>query len=184
MKILTITAFYPPHHSGGYELRCYDVLGGLRKRGHDVVVLTNHCQNPTCSMHQGETGIHRTLHLRLQTTSVVIQILWDTKDLRFINSLMENYKPDLVYLWHIQNLSNTILPYFSSKNTPIVFDEGGSSLDYLARIQKRGIYFFKNDHNSFLKKRLKGAIYASAIWFSGNLIQPDWGWPQKMHIYF
>jgi pyruvate ferredoxin oxidoreductase alpha subunit len=31
---------YPPHHYGGYELSCLDVVERLRQRGHDVTVLT------------------------------------------------------------------------------------------------------------------------------------------------
>lgn len=184
MRILAITAFYPPHHSGGYELRCQDVLKGLIKRGHQVAILTNRCPNSNCSIHPGETGIHRALHLRLEKTPVFTQIHWDQKDLRTIDRFIQNFAPDLIYLWHIQNLSNALLPYFSTKNIPIVYDEGGSGLDYLCRVQKRGIYFYKNHSDSFLKKWLKRSIYQTARLVSGNLIQPDWDWPQSIQVYF
>ena len=41
MKILVVTNLYPPHHVGGYELGCRDVVEKLRARGHTVRVLTD-----------------------------------------------------------------------------------------------------------------------------------------------
>src|SRR4051812_26140788 len=38
-RILTITSWYPPHHFGGYELSCFDVMTRLVERGHEVRVL-------------------------------------------------------------------------------------------------------------------------------------------------
>src|SRR5207237_676113 len=35
-----ITSMYPPHHYGGYELSCRDVVDRLRARGHKITVLT------------------------------------------------------------------------------------------------------------------------------------------------
>src|SRR5437868_9212139 len=41
MKVLVLTNMYPPHHYGGYELSCRDVMDRFRARGHDVTVLTS-----------------------------------------------------------------------------------------------------------------------------------------------
>ena len=38
-RILTVTNWYPPHHRGGYELNCADVMTRLAARGHEVEVL-------------------------------------------------------------------------------------------------------------------------------------------------
>src|SRR5689334_18203235 len=38
-RILTITSWYPPHHFGGYELYCFDVMTRWVERGHDERVL-------------------------------------------------------------------------------------------------------------------------------------------------
>ena len=40
-KTLLITSMYPPHHYGGYELSCQDVVERWRARGHDITVLTS-----------------------------------------------------------------------------------------------------------------------------------------------
>src|SRR5205814_2147938 len=36
MKILVVTNLYPPHHQGGYELRCAQVIEYLQRQGHNV----------------------------------------------------------------------------------------------------------------------------------------------------
>ena len=40
LSILVVTNMYPPHHYGGYELSCWDVMRRLQTRGHWVIVLT------------------------------------------------------------------------------------------------------------------------------------------------
>lgn len=41
MRILFVCNHYPPRHFGGYEELCQDVAIGLRRRGHQVTVLTS-----------------------------------------------------------------------------------------------------------------------------------------------
>ena len=65
MRILVISNFYPPHHIGGYELGCRDVVGELRARGHDVRVLTS---TYGVTGREANEGIYRWLK-----TSFVIQ---------------------------------------------------------------------------------------------------------------
>src|SRR4051794_6519676 len=40
MRILVISNIYPPYYLGGYELACAEVVDALRRRGHQVTVLT------------------------------------------------------------------------------------------------------------------------------------------------
>ena len=41
MRILVITNLYPPLYLGGYELKCRLHVEELKRRGHDVLVLTS-----------------------------------------------------------------------------------------------------------------------------------------------
>jgi glycosyltransferase involved in cell wall biosynthesis len=41
VRVLCVGHRYPPHHAGGYELQCASVVRALRRRGHDVHVLTS-----------------------------------------------------------------------------------------------------------------------------------------------
>jgi glycosyltransferase involved in cell wall biosynthesis len=63
MKILVVTNFYPPHHIGGYELGCRDVVEKLRARGHTLRVLTSSFRHRDISDPPGETEVERSLQL-------------------------------------------------------------------------------------------------------------------------
>lgn len=41
MKILIVTNLFPPHVLGGYEILCHQVVQELKKRGHEITVLTS-----------------------------------------------------------------------------------------------------------------------------------------------
>jgi len=184
MRILAITAFYPPNHTGGYELRCRDVIEGLRHKGHDICLVTNQVMNINARQLNDEQWVHRILCLKSEGMNVFSIIRADIKELQKIEKIIENYKPDLLYLWHMQNFSDAILPYLGKHKLPIVYDEGGSSLIFYTRLQKRGLYFYKNEQDSVLKRWLKQGIKAYAGMVSGGRIVPDWEWPVKMGVYF
>lgn len=184
MKILTFTAFYPPHHMGGYELRCRDVLEGLRHAGHEILLITNSCTIQDCQEHINEPWISRILNLQPEGENFLDRIQFDNAELTKIQQTITNFKPDLIYLWHLQNLSDAILPFLASQSLPMVYDEGGSEMIYFSRLQKRGLYFYKNEQDSTIKKWLKCAIKAYASIVSRGKIVPDWEWPEQMRIYF
>lgn len=184
MKILVITAFYPPHHGGGFGLRCADVVNGLRVRGHAVRVLTNRCLVAGCNAHEKDGFTLRELDLRPKGEKPLQQIFFDRHELRKLKKVIDQVQPDLIYLWHLQNLSNAILPYLTNLSVPLVFDDGGSELIYLSRLQKRGLYFYRNDNDPALKRWLKQLVKRFARTVSGGMIRPDWEWPQDMRVYF
>jgi len=184
MKIIVITAFYPPFHHGGYELRCKDVLDGLHKKGHEICMITNQVASKISSEEKEPFSVLRVLSLKSSGGNVFSRIHSDKQDLKKIEKIIESFQPDLIYLWHMQNLSDPILPYLAGKYLPIVYDEGGTGLIYFARLQKRGLYFYKNDLDSFLKRWLKQGIKKYAHLISGGRILPDWDWPLQMRVYF
>ncbi len=79
MKILVITAFYPPHHGGGFGLRCADVVNGLRVKGHAVHVLTNRCLVAGCNVHENDGFTLRELDLRPEGENPLQQIIFDRR---------------------------------------------------------------------------------------------------------
>src|SRR5579884_1554332 len=46
MSVLALINMYPPHHLGGYELSCWDVVQRWRRSGHRVSVLTTTMRVP------------------------------------------------------------------------------------------------------------------------------------------
>ena len=183
MRILAITAFYPPHHQGGYELRCKDVLEGLQQKGHVICVITNQVA-PEISSEEEPFYVLRVLSLKSSGGNVFRRIHSDKQDLKKIEKIIDSFRPDLLYLWHMQNLSDAILPFLASLGIPLVHDEGGSEMIYLSRLQKRGLYFFKNARDSAIKRCIKHGIKKYATLISGGRIVPDWDWPEHMWMYF
>ena len=184
MKILAFTAFYPPHHQGGYELRCKDVLEGLQHEGHEILLLTNCCLDPDCQEHKNEPTVERVLKLQQTQANVFSRIWSDNIELIKIQKTIRSFQPDLLYTWHLQNLSDAILPFLASLSIPLVHDEGGSEMIYLSRLQKRGLYFYKIEQDSAIKRWLKQGIKKYATFISGERIVPDWEWPANMNVYF
>jgi glycogen synthase len=137
MKLLAIIDSYPPHHSGGYELRCRDVLDRLAMRGHDIVVITTFYMKCTDTDKSKRQRIHRVLHTKANAASIWKRILNDARDMRSINRITQAFKPDIAYLWHVVNLSDAIIPYFCDRQIPIVFDEGGTGLIHFTKVMKR-----------------------------------------------
>lgn len=184
MKILAITAFFPPCHKGGYELRCKDVLQGLRQAGHEILLLTNRCTPPDCRDKNDASWVFRILELKQIQANVFSRIWSDNIELIKIQKTVRSFQPDLLYTWHLQNLSDAVLPFLASLGIPLVHDEGGSEMIYLSRLQKRGLYFYKNEQDSAIKRWLKQGIKKYATFLSGGRIVPDWSWPEHMWIYF
>ena len=182
--ILFITAYYPPHHGGGFGLRCRDVAEGLRRRGHSLTILTNRCALRGCCEHQSEERTLRLLALRPAGDNPLRQILFDRRELLQVERVIRQVQPRVIYLWHMQNLSNAILPFLAGQPTPLILDDGGSELIYLSRLQKRGLYFYKNAGEPRLKTWLKRLVKTGARLVSGGRIVPDWQWPEGMRVLF
>ena len=76
-----MTASYPPHQIGGYEIRCKDVVDNLVKRGHDVLILSSRCTIQKCEIHNDKHSIKRVLHQKDEARNIFFQIHNDIKDL-------------------------------------------------------------------------------------------------------
>jgi glycosyltransferase involved in cell wall biosynthesis len=105
-----VIARYPPHHLGGYELRCRDVARELARRGHDVTVLTSRTGARGTSMDEG-VRVVRELHLhpdgingRLETLGFLFATASDCRRLR-----RAARTADVVSYWHQSGLTSALL---------------------------------------------------------------------------
>jgi glycogen(starch) synthase len=183
MKLLVITAFYPPYHIGGYEMRCKDVVDGLSE-SHTIEIITTKSSDGQCRPDTNGRNVFRVLHQRLTEGFLLRQFFNDVKDIKKIDRKIKEFQPDIVYVWAIQNLSNALFPYLVNFHPNIVYDEGGGGLIYLYKIYKRGMYFYVNEKDNFLRKFLKELIYVLARILSGNLIFPAVNFLGNTHVYF
>jgi glycosyltransferase involved in cell wall biosynthesis len=95
MKILVVTNLYPPHHVGGYELGCRDVVDKLRQRGHEIQVLTGDFKNSVAENPLAESHVTRTLHF----ISGPLTQNKRTECAKLVQAL-KNFQPDVVYFWN------------------------------------------------------------------------------------
>lgn len=184
MKILTITYGYPPFHKGGYEIRCRDVMERIKQKGHEVLILTTRHPSNRKAIKTDEPGIFRVMHHKFEPQSFFQRVVNDIKDTRFLKKTIEEFQPDVIYLWQIATLSNMIIPFCSTLNVPLYRDVADVGLLYDAKVQKQGLYFQPQPDDPKLKRVLREIVYKAIKLLSGNLLQPRWDWPVKMKINF
>jgi glycosyltransferase involved in cell wall biosynthesis len=110
VNILFITNLYPPHHLGGYELRCHDVVTKLEKRGHRVTMLTSTygLERPVV-----ENSVHRVLALESDThhyqPASLLRLRKDNRrNLGYLRQALADFQPDVIFIWGMWNLSKLI----------------------------------------------------------------------------
>ena len=97
MKILVVTNYYPPHHVGGYELGCRDVVEKLRARGHTLRVLTGGFRHRDIADSTGETGVERILNLCAGPGDPPHD---KRAECAKFSAALRRFAPDIVYFWN------------------------------------------------------------------------------------
>jgi glycogen synthase len=180
LRILAITAAYPPHHTGGYEIRSKDIIDCLRARGHQVLVVAS---NLGRTRGKSPDDVCRVLHLE-PSRNLAQRIAWDMYDLRYINRLMRRWQPDVVHLFHTVQLTRTLLPYLAQLGATVVYDEGTRGL--LIAWERRGRWFSlcERRSGSRLRHLLRRTLIHSSCMLSRNLLPTEWCLPADMIVYF
>jgi glycosyltransferase involved in cell wall biosynthesis len=108
MRILFISNLYPPYFLGGYELGCHAVAESMKARGHEVRVLTS-TYGVSGPESDGEIyrwliadGARGTQPLAGYAAGLLRK---ETRNQRAFRRLVESFKPDLVYLWNLTDIS-------------------------------------------------------------------------------
>jgi glycogen synthase len=103
MRILVVTNLYPPHHVGGYELGCRDVVEALRARGHTVQVLTSNFRLSDGAATESEPEVERSLHLVIGHAAGRHRKL---RECRLLVRALQSHRPDIVYFWNQGGLTH------------------------------------------------------------------------------
>ena len=115
MKILFVTAYYPPCDYGwGYMRICEQVADGLHERGHDVAVLTSTYQH---GPEYKPYPVHRLLHLDPDWHTrkpaywqfFVGRRTREKQDINNFRRLVAEFQPQVVFVWHGHGLSRAVL---------------------------------------------------------------------------
>ncbi|HSW45905.1 MAG TPA: glycosyltransferase [Phycisphaerae bacterium] len=121
MRILVITNFYPPHHIGGYELRCREVVDGLRSRGHAVRVLTG--RYASGSVGGAEPHVHRKLHLSwgppYPPEDLAGLLGAEAADHRALADLCADFRPEIIDVWGMEFASQSLVAALPASCMPV-----------------------------------------------------------------
>jgi glycosyltransferase involved in cell wall biosynthesis len=127
-RILTLTSWYPPHHFGGYELSCHDVMTRLAARGHDVRVLCGdeRLPGPPPPVTDHEDLVFRELrpHWRERDGS---RPGWHQRlgverhNRAVLERHLREFRPDVVSVWHMVAISAGLLVQVARQERPSVY---------------------------------------------------------------
>jgi glycogen(starch) synthase len=125
-RVLTITSLYPPHHLGGAELSCYDVMTRLTERGHDVKVLCADARLPGVADPPGEEQVERRLRVYLRdgepyAPSMPDRVAIERNNQAVLEDVIERHRPDVASVWHMGAMSLGLLATLGRLRVPIVY---------------------------------------------------------------
>ena len=111
MRILFISAFYPPHVIGGWEQLVEELNDGLRRRGHTTHVLTS--THGVAGAAQAEDGVERTLllesNLQFYQPAAMFSYRQRTQhNLDATRATIEGFQPDVIFVHIMWNLSRGV----------------------------------------------------------------------------
>jgi glycosyltransferase involved in cell wall biosynthesis len=122
-RILVVTNMYPPHHLGGYELSCRDVVERLRARGHEVEVLTSDVRMPGVA--DVGDGVARELSIYwddhdLLSPPLPRRLALERRNRRALRRVLEGFRPDVVSAWNMGAMSLGLLEMVVRRDIPLV----------------------------------------------------------------
>jgi glycogen(starch) synthase len=171
MRILALTNLYPPHYLGGYELICSRVLRALRRRGHQVMVLTSdHTVDCAADSRNGTGNVpdEPSVERRLKIHGFYGHPWLGIPKLRFLEqhnnetlrAAIRRHKPDLVYVWNMGGLSKSLLFTLQAIGLPVVFY---MSDPWIARGLESDVWLsWWNRNDAPLCRRLVRSVLTSA----------------------
>lgn len=201
MKILVISAKYPPDHTGGYEIRISEIVRELAKKSHEVRVISTlpikriqlndaihqFSVNRILWSNQRKTKVLdnmtkcRLTHLLGLILIFLRELLSDIHDLQLIDRAIKQFSPDVIYLGFILPLTRALLPFLADKKNPLVLDDGGATLIVIQ--EDKGLWYRFIDEISLLSK-IKPLMVKFVYWVSSQRLKPYWSWPNNLSVLF
>ena len=157
MRILTLTNWFPPHHRGGYEINCADVMSRMVSRGHEVEVLCSDEHLTGVPDIPGEPSfpVNRSLRLYWRSDApwkppLGERLVIERANHRTLSQTLDRFRPDVVSVWHMAVMSLGLLATIWRRDVPVVY----------AICDSWPTYALKQDHWS---RMFNGSIARNAI---------------------
>ncbi|HEY2428770.1 MAG TPA: glycosyltransferase [Acidimicrobiales bacterium] len=124
-RVLTLTSLYPPHHLGGAELSCHDVMSRLIARGHDVAVLCGSTRLPGV-VDAADRGVFRELETYLRdgdpwSPPLRRRLAIERHNQEVLAEHLQRHRPEVVSVWHMGAMSLGLLALLGEQGVPIVY---------------------------------------------------------------
>jgi glycosyltransferase involved in cell wall biosynthesis len=138
-RVLVLGLRYPPHHTGGYEVSCRDVVERLTQRGHELTVLTSDLRCPGVDDPAGERDaavpVHRDLRAwfrdeELYAPGPVGRLRMERASQRALREVLDEFRPEVVSAWQMGALSLGLLTTVAERGIPIVYALSDDWLSY------------------------------------------------------
>ena len=162
-RILVITNLYPPHHLGGYELSCRDVVVRLRARGHDVNVLTTTMRLPGVDDPTGEVGegVFRDLTFywedhRLVSPGLRKRLSIERANQAALTAAIDRFRPDVVSAWNMGAMSFGLLTSVIERGIPLVLNVCDGWLWYGPKLDAWARLFLRRPRLAKVVRRVTG----------------------------
>jgi glycosyltransferase involved in cell wall biosynthesis len=119
MRVLFVSAFYPPYVIGGWEQLVEELNGRLRDRGHTTHVLTS---RHGVDRPQQAAGVDRVLHLEADLHAYVPRAVLAYRrrlheNLAWTRRVIAGFAPDVVFVHSIWNLTRGV-PWMAERLCP------------------------------------------------------------------
>jgi hypothetical protein len=131
LGVLTVTLDYPPPLSGGYGVMCAQVCTWLKRRGHEVLVLTAlPAERGFISAASGEdegiVPVRRTLRSYWDGSACLNPPFQEALTVERHNQaqmreVLATYRPDVVVFWHMGDMSLGLISTTARLGFPLVF---------------------------------------------------------------
>jgi glycogen(starch) synthase len=124
LSVLCLTNMYPPHHLGGYELSCRDVMTRWADAGHSISVLTTTMRVEGVGQ-ADDSEVARQLEFYWDDHVLLNPPLWrrlgiERRNHRVLVRALEDTRPDVVSVWNMGAMSLGLLSAVASRGIPMV----------------------------------------------------------------
>jgi len=124
VRVLAVGNRYPPHGLGGYELVWQGAVRHLRRRGHDVRVLTSDHREPDAGPEEDD-GIHRELRWwwrahEFPSFGLRERLAIERHNAAVLRRHLRDLRPDVVTWWHMGGMSMSLIERVRSAGIPAV----------------------------------------------------------------
>lgn len=159
MRILVVIDRYPPFHTGGDETACLSVVEGMKRRGHDVTVLTSRSGvgRPVVG-----GGVRRTLTCVQDSPSLIEHAWCELRDHRELRRVVRTFRPDAIAAWSLFALFPSLHRALRRSGVPVVYNMGNLWLDRHLSEDAARLAVWERPGSSAMKQIVKPMVRRAA----------------------